>query len=73
MKKAVYLLMIAALVCGCKKKEKEKEQPGSIYGVVTDKASGEPIRTAGVQLNTGTKTITGKEGQREDKIKVKYI
>jgi hypothetical protein len=66
MKQVIYLIMVAALVCGCKKKEKEKEQePGSIYGVITDKATGEPVRTAGVQLNTGTKTVTGSEGQYE--------
>jgi hypothetical protein len=64
MKQVIYLIMVAALVCGCKKKEKEQE-PGSIYGVITDKATGEPVRTAGVQLNTGTKTVTGNEGQYE--------
>ncbi|GHV09815.1 hypothetical protein FACS1894162_1290 [Bacteroidia bacterium] len=40
------------------------EQQGGIYGVITDKATGEPIRSAGVQLNPlGLKTTTGNDGQ----------
>ena len=46
---------------GCSKK-----QPGSIYGVVTDKANGEPIRTAGIELHPiGFKTVTGSDGTFE--------
>lgn len=45
---------------------KEQELPGSIYGTVTDKATGEPINAAGVELHpTGSKTVTGSEGQFE--------
>ena len=45
---------------------KEQELPGSIYGTVTDKATGEPINAAGVELYpTGSKTVTGSEGQFE--------
>jgi hypothetical protein len=65
MKKIIYLIMAVALMCGCDK-ENEAEKLGSIYGVITDKATDEPIRAAGVQLNpTGTKTVTGNEGQYE--------
>lgn len=36
---------------------------GSIYGVVTDKATGEPIKNAGVELlPVGLKTVTGSDG-----------
>ena len=47
--------------------EKEEENlPGTIYGVVTDKATGEPVKSAGVELSpVGLKTITGTEGQYE--------
>ena len=67
MKKILTLLTIAlSLVLinhSCKPKE---EEPGSIYGVVTDKATGEPVKTAGVELQPlGLKTVTGSEGQFE--------
>jgi hypothetical protein len=66
MKKLIYLILAAAFVSGCVKKEKETESAGNIYGVITDKATGEPVRAAGVQLNpTGTNTVTGDEGQYE--------
>ncbi|MCM1555826.1 MAG: carboxypeptidase regulatory-like domain-containing protein [Bacteroides sp.] len=67
MKKILYITITLGIcllaVIGCKKKE---EFPGAIYGIVTDKASGEPIRSAGVELQPlGTKTVTGSEGQFE--------
>jgi hypothetical protein len=66
MKKIIYFTLAAALIFGCTKKEEEKETAGNIYGVITDKATGEPVRAAGVQLNpTGTNTVTGDEGQYE--------
>ena len=41
-------------------------ETGSIYGVVTDKALGEPIINAGVELQpVGLKTVTGSDGQFE--------
>lgn len=41
-------------------------EPGSIYGVVTDKATGESIINAGVELQpVGLKTVTGSDGQFE--------
>ena len=51
MKKIVYItssiLLSLSMVLwyGCKDKE---ELPGEIHGVVTDKATGEPIKSAGV-------------------------
>ena len=54
----------AALWFGCK--ENEVQLPGSIHGWITDKATGEPIKTAGVELQpSGVKTVTGTEGQYE--------
>jgi hypothetical protein len=69
MKKTLYLVIIAMLVYGCAE-DKESgggdEATGGIYGVITDKATGEPIRSAGVHLNpTGINTVTGSEGQYE--------
>lgn len=50
---------------GCKK-EKEKEKTGSIYGIVTDKATSKPIKGAGMELKSlGNKTVTGNEEQFE--------
>ena len=67
MKKLSVLIGAVLFICGvyysCLPKE---ELPGSIYGVVADKATGEPIKSAGVELSpSGLKTITGSEGQFE--------
>ena len=67
MKKILTLLTIAlSLVIinhSCKPKE---EEPGSIYGIVTDKATGEPVKNANVQLRpTGETTLTGNDGRYE--------
>ncbi|GHT49011.1 hypothetical protein AGMMS49982_01480 [Bacteroidia bacterium] len=55
--------MAAALILGgCA--ENSTVQVGGIYGAITDKATGELIKTAGVQLDPGgIKTVTGSEGQ----------
>ncbi|MDE6440798.1 MAG: carboxypeptidase regulatory-like domain-containing protein, partial [Bacteroidales bacterium] len=67
MKKLIYfgmgllLCLSATLWTGCKDKE---EEPGAVYGVVADKATGSPIKTAGVELQPiGLKTVTGTDGQ----------
>lgn len=69
MKKILTLLTIAlslVLINHSCKPEPEPELLGSIYGVVTDKATGEPVKTAGVELSPlGLKTVTGSEGQFE--------
>jgi hypothetical protein len=65
MKKIIYLAMAAMIMCGCAKKG-DGDGTGGIYGVITDKATGEPVRAAGVQLNPlGTKTVTGDDGHYE--------
>ena len=65
MKKIIYLLVSVILfggLCSCA----PEELPGSIYGTVVDKATGEPIKSAGVELSpSGLKTVTGSEGQFE--------
>lgn len=70
MKRFLTLLTIAlSLVLinhSCKPKEEEEPEPGSIYGVVTDKATGEPVKNANVQLRpTGETTLTGNDGRYE--------
>ena len=67
MKKSLYLLLGILLICGIYQAcAPSVEVPGSIYGVVTNKATGEPIKSAGVELSpSGLKTITGSEGQFE--------
>ena len=66
MKKSLYLLLGLLLVCGIYQACAPEELPGSIYGTVVDKATGEPIKSAGVELSPiGLKTVTGSEGQFE--------
>ena len=67
MKKSLCLLLGILLICGIYQAcAPDVELPGSIYGVVADKATGEPIKSAGVELSPGgLKTITGSEGQFE--------
>lgn len=67
MKKSLYLFLGVLLICGIYQAcAPDVELPGSIYGVVTDKATGEPIKSAGVELSPdGLKSITGSEGQFE--------
>ena len=64
MKKSLNILFGILLICGIYQACTPEELPGSIYGVVADKATGEPIKSAGVELSPGgLKTITGSEGQ----------
>lgn len=67
MKKLLYLACIACaaiILASCKKDEEPKL--GSLYGVVTDKATGDPIRSAGVELlPKGLKSVTGDDGSFE--------
>lgn len=65
MKKSIIitLTILVLLVVGCKKKKDETVSPGSIYGTVTDKATGDCVPTAGVELMPkGLKTVTGSDG-----------
>ena len=67
----ISLTIIILLSLGCKKKESSTgvEAPkGSIYGCVTDFATGEPVRNANVQLRpSGETTLTGYDGIYEFK------
>ena len=67
MKKLLYFVIGILLICGIYQAcTPDVEVPGSIYGMVADKATGEPIKSAGVELSpSGLKTITGSEGQFE--------
>lgn len=68
-KTSIFLLSVMAAACilsSCKvdKGDDISSSAGSIYGSVTDLATGEPIAAAGVELvQTGQKTITGSDGQ----------
>lgn len=68
MRKKIYLIICLAFISiwhSCKQHE-EENLSGTIYGIVSDKATGEPIKSAGVELSpVGLKTITGSEGQFE--------
>lgn len=62
----VACLLLAVLCQDCKKEELGQELTGRICGIVTDKATGEPLKSAGVELSPGRlKTITDSKGQFE--------
>lgn len=66
MKRSLYFVFGLLLVCGMYQACAPEELPGCIYGTVVDKATGEPIKAAGVELSpSGLKTVTGSEGQFE--------
>lgn len=64
MKKYIILsLTIMLLVVGGCKKKNDTVSPGSIYGTITDKSTGESVPNAGVELMPkGLKTVTGYDG-----------
>ncbi|MBR5781326.1 MAG: carboxypeptidase regulatory-like domain-containing protein [Bacteroidales bacterium] len=58
------LLIFASVFNSCK--PDPIEEFGSIYGIVTDKATGEPVKNANVQLRpSGETTLTGTDGRYE--------
>ena len=60
---AVFAVIAFLVSCGG---SEESSELGSIYGVVSDKATGEPIKNAGVELlPIGLKTVTGSDGSFE--------
>jgi hypothetical protein len=69
MKKIIYLILIAALICGCAKnggneEEGENSSVTKIHGTVV--ASGEPINAAAILLTPGGGVkITGSDGMYE--------
>ena len=66
MKKYLYLFLGILFVCGIYQACTPEDILGSIYGTVVDEATGEPIKSAGVELSpVGLKTVTGSEGQFE--------
>lgn len=46
----LYILLAITIFFNCSKQE-EENLPGTINGVVTDKATGEPIKSSKVELN----------------------
>lgn len=59
---ALLILVFSLVFVACGGSE-ESSELGSIYGVVSDKATGEPIKNAGVELlPVGLKTVTGSDG-----------
>lgn len=56
------LLIVCSAMFGCKK----EETPGSVYGMVSDFSTGEPVANANVQLRpTGETALTGTDGMYE--------
>ena len=68
-KSILFTILIAAITLlwnGCgSDPEDEQERPGSLHGIITDRATGEPIRAASVRLHTGTVALTGNDGRYE--------
>lgn len=57
----VVTIVLGAFIYGCT--EKEEDLKGTIYGTVTDFATGEPIGNANVKLRpSGETTLTGNDG-----------
>ena len=57
------ILLLSFAIVSC---EKEDLGNATIYGIVSDKATGEPIKSVGVELlPVGLKTITGADGYFE--------
>lgn len=66
-KKLFYITYLFCILVffSCEKKDKEPEL-GSLYGIVTDKTTGNPLRNAGVELMPiGLKAQTGLDGNFE--------
>lgn len=67
--KVAMSVALTGSVCGlwgCSGSKDEPTPKSEIYGVVTDKATGEPLSAAGVELSpNGLRTVTGSEGQFE--------
>ena len=65
----MYFACLCCVLVGlfsCDKKKEEVTVQGSIYGVITDFATGNPVPNANVQLRpTGETTLTGSDGNYE--------
>ena len=63
---AIMLMTAVFFAAGCTKDDPQTTQTGSIFGTVTDFATGEPVGNANVQLRpTGETTLTGSDGRYE--------
>lgn len=62
--KFVALLLVCCAMLGCGKEDNpNNNKPGSVYGTVTDKSTGDCVSTAGVELMPkGLRTVTGSDG-----------
>lgn len=67
MKRFLTLLTISlGVILACNSCEPTPKDLGSIYGIVTDMATGEPVRSANVQLRpSGETVLTGNDGRYE--------
>ncbi len=64
MKKLIILSIMLFALCGCDKKEYDSF--ATVYGTVSDVATGEPLENANVVLSPGGKTkTTGTDGRFE--------
>lgn len=65
----VLIIIISLIIVGCKKTDNTSGvsvSKGSIYGVVTDYLTGQPVQNANVQLRpSGATTLTGSDGMYE--------
>ena len=63
----IFAVILFLVSCGgTEGSDSKSNEPGSIYGTVTDKATGEPLKTADVELlPIGLKTVTGSDGSFE--------
>ena len=60
----LFALVFVSMLISCN--PNPEEELGSIYGIVTDKATGEPVKNANVQLRpSGETTLTGNDGRYE--------
>lgn len=64
--KVVALLVLCCVMFGCEKEDTPTSKLGSIYGTVTDFATGDPVSNANVRINPkGETTLTGMDGTFE--------
>ena len=57
------LLLVCCTMLGCGKEDNPTSKLGSIFGTVTDFATGDPVSNANVRLNPrGETTLTGSDG-----------
>ncbi|MBQ8223472.1 MAG: carboxypeptidase regulatory-like domain-containing protein [Bacteroidales bacterium] len=63
---ALMLIALSLTVINESCKPEPEEELGSIYGIITDKATGEPVKNANVQLRpSGETSLTGNDGRYE--------